>query len=53
MEDREFISNLIGLLDILTKRKEGNGVLPYEQSKEEQNLEQSTIKLLNKLLNNQ
>jgi hypothetical protein len=52
MEDREFISNLIGLLDVLTNRKNG-GIIPAEQSEDEQQLEETTIKLLNKLLNNQ
>lgn len=53
MEDREFITHLIGLLDILTQRKEGNGVLPYEQSSDEEELEQNTIRVLNQLLKQQ
>lgn len=52
-EEKEFITHLIGLLDLLTNRKEDNGVLPPEISEEEQELEQTTIKLLNKLLQEQ
>jgi hypothetical protein len=50
MEDRDFITYLIDLLGLLTGRKEGNGILPYEQSEEEENLEINTIKLLDNLL---
>jgi len=53
MEDREFITHLIGLLDILTNRKENNGILPPEISQEEQELEENTIKLLNTLVKQQ
>ena len=53
MEDREFITHLIGLLDILTNRKEGDGILPYQASQEEQELEENTIKLLNTLVKQQ
>lgn len=50
MEDRDFITYLIDLLGLLTSRKEGDGILPYEQSQEEENLEKNTIKLLDTLL---
>lgn len=53
MDDKEYIVHLIGLLDILTQRKEGNGVLPYEQSQDEEELEENTIRVLNNLLKQQ
>ena len=53
MEDKEYITHLIGLLDILTQRKEGNGILPYEPSADEIELEQNTIRVLNNLLKQQ
>jgi len=53
MEDREFITYLTGLLELLTTRKEGDGILPYEQSSEEESLENNTLKLLNKLISKQ
>ena len=50
MEDRDFITYLVDLLGLLTSRKEGNGILPYDQSQEEEDLENNTINLLNTLL---